>query len=179
VVVGGRAVAIAGSAASGKSAVAAALALRGHRVLADAVVPVDVEPSSVAHGVSDALGLWPDAVEQLGLDPAAGEIVRPRLEKRSYRFPSAPFAPLAAVAVLELRAGRGALATERIQGSQALPILSVHTAMAPLLRPLGLSARHFRWATSLASHVGIFRVEVDRHRRDLTFVADAVEALAS
>ena len=179
VAIGGRAVAIAGGPACGKSAVAAALALRGHPVLADEALPVVVEPSATARGAGDGLGLWPAAVEQLGLDSAAGEMGRPALEKRTYRFPSAPSAPLVAVVILEREAHRGAPATERLHAADALKAVAPNTAMAPLVEPLGLKAEHFRWITRLTAQVGVFRIEVDHHRRDLPAVADAVEALAA
>ena len=179
VVIGGRAVAIAGAAAEGKSAVAAALALRGHPVLADAALPVDVEPSATAHGVGDALGLWPRAVELLGLDPAAGQIVRPELVKRHFRFPAASQAPLVAVVILNRYGHRGEPATEDVQGRAALSALAQRTAMGPLLEPLGLAAERFRWATRLASQVRVVRLDLDRHGPNLPDAADAVEAIAS
>jgi hypothetical protein len=172
-------VAIAGPAAGGKSAVAAALAQRGHPVLADAVLPVDVEPSATAHPVTDALGLWPRGAEILGLDLGAGEIVRPKLAKRNYRFWRARSAPLAAVAILNRDAHQGKPTTVSVLGRAAVSEISPRTAMGPLLAPLGLTAVRFRWATRLASQVGVFRVDSDRHRRDLPDVADAVEALVS
>ena len=178
VVIRGRAVAIAGTAAGGKSAVAAALALRGHQVLADATLPVDVEPSAIAHGVADALDLWPRAVELLGLDPAAGEVVRPGLAKRRFRFPAASHAPLVSVAILNRSESRGEPATEGVQGGAAVSELSQRTAMGPLLEPLGLTAQRFRWATRLASQVRVVRIDLDRYRPNLSDAADAVEAVA-
>jgi hypothetical protein len=179
VAIGGRAVAIAGPASSGKSVVAAALARRGHAVLADAALPIDVEPPVTAHGVGGTVGLWPHAVELLGLDPAAGEIVRPALAKRAHRFQSAASAPLAAVAILDRNRHRREPATERLRGTAALGAVTAWTAMGPLVAPLGLTTAHFRWASGLVSQVPIVRIDLDRHRPDLPAVADAVEALAS
>jgi hypothetical protein len=179
VVIGGRAVALTGVAAAGKSAVAAALALRGHAVLADSALPVDIDGDvPVALAATDALELWPAAVEGLGLDPAAGAVVRPAIAKRAYRFAGAGSAPLGAVVLLDRMTDQGDPAAERVRGTESGELVARRTAMAPLLDPLGLRADHFRWVTRIAAATPVFHVRADRHRLDLGAVADVVEALA-
>jgi hypothetical protein len=69
-VIGGRAVALAGPAATGKSTLAAVLAQPGHQILADGICVVATEDTSgspiVLPGVS-LLGLWRDTLEQFGI----------------------------------------------------------------------------------------------------------------
>jgi hypothetical protein len=69
-VIGGRAVALAGPAATGKSALAAVLAQAGHQILADGICVVATDDRSgspiVLPGVS-ALGLWRDTLDQFGI----------------------------------------------------------------------------------------------------------------
>jgi hypothetical protein len=175
VTVCGRAIALCGPAASGKSAVAAALALRGHRMLADGALPVD--PGPVARGAADGLELWPAAVEELGLDPARGEVVRPALAKRAFRFEAAREAPLGAVVLLQRGSHEGAPVAERVRGHASARRLAHCTAMTPAVESLGLQAEHFRWVTGVAAAVPVFQLRCDRYRRDLAAVADVVEGL--
>lgn len=175
VVVGGRAVALIGVTAAGKSAVAAALALRGHPVLTDSALPLVAGGGLVAEGTGDELELWPKAVGMLGLDPAVGRVVRPALAKRAFRFPAARPAPLGAVVVLTRETNQGDPAAEPLHGFERFEVLGYHTAMLPLVGPLGLREDHFRWIASIATQVPLLRVRADRHRRDLGAVADVVE----
>lgn len=183
VVVGGRAVAIVGPAAAGKSLVAAALARRGHRVLADGALPVRIgagpdggwEP--IAEPADDAVQLWPAGVEALGLDPEAGQVIRPGLAKRRYRFTPAPEAPLATVVALSRDADFGVVTAEPASGFAATALVAAQTAMRPLVEPFGLAALHFGWTTRLATAVRVVRVRSNRHRRDFAAVADLVEEL--
>jgi hypothetical protein len=178
VVVGDRAVALIGPAASGKSAVAATLALRGHRVLADSALPVEVGERPWARGVAETLELWPPAIEYLGLDASAGRIVRPALEKRSHLFPAAAGATLAAIVALDRRSlDQGDPSVERMRGQPSFQLVGRATAMAPLLDPLGLRAVHFTWATRIVAEVPVFHLRADRQRRDLEAVADLVEGV--
>jgi hypothetical protein len=174
-VAGDGAVALLGVATAGKSAVAATLADRGHRVLADSVLPVDRDARAFAS--TGEIELWPAAVDELGLDPAAGRVVRPALSKRAFAFPQAEGAPLRVAVILDRGSHQGEPAAERILGATASRTLSHYTAMAPLIAPLGLRAEHFRWVTGLAANVRVFRLRCDRRRPGLAQVADAVEGL--
>jgi hypothetical protein len=178
--VAGRAVVVTGAAAAGKSAVAAALARRGHGLLADGALPVDVAPAPVAERVDDGVHLWPRAAALLGLTAEAGEPVRPGLAKRRYRWPAGPAGPfpVAAVAVLGRIGDAGAVSATPAAGLDAVDALLTYTAMRPVVAPLGLAARHFRWCAALAGAVPVVHVWSDRFRDDLARVADAVEALA-
>lgn len=70
VVIGGRAVALAGPPAAGKSAFAAVLAQAGHEILADDLCVIEADGSSgsaiVLPGVTQ-LRLWRDTLDQLGI----------------------------------------------------------------------------------------------------------------
>jgi hypothetical protein len=68
------AVAVCGVSASGKSALAAALAQRGHAVLADAVTVLSAESGghAIASTAPEVVVVWPDVAAELALDPAAG-----------------------------------------------------------------------------------------------------------
>ena len=78
----GRAVAFAGDAGRGKSTLAAALHARGHAVLADDIVAVEISDiaARVLPGIPQ-LKLWPDVAARLG-DAERLRHVRPGVEKR-------------------------------------------------------------------------------------------------
>jgi hypothetical protein len=68
----------------GTSTVAAGLAVRGWRVLGDAVAPVIVADGTIAVvPTTDTIALWPDALVALGLDADLGVQIRPGLRKRA------------------------------------------------------------------------------------------------
>ena len=73
IAVEGRALAIAGPPASGKSTLAAILCARGHQVIADDIGVIDVRDGGgiTVLPISPHLRLWRDALEHLGI-PAAG-----------------------------------------------------------------------------------------------------------
>ena len=179
VVIAGRAVALAGTAATGKSAVAATLALRGHAVLADSVLPVEVREGPVAIGATDRIGLWPEGARRVGVDPETGTVVRPALAKREHRFDAAERASLAAMVVLTRDATSGDASVDPIRGTEGFETVAHATAMGLLVEPLGLRPQHFLWASAISGAVPLYRLRANRFRRDLPDVADLVEGLVS
>jgi len=106
VAVGGQAVVFVAGKGNGKSTMAATLCARGHSLLADDVVALDVsgERPIVLSGFPQ-VKLWPDAVRSVGGDPALLPRVAPGYEKRSRRmaesFESHPI-PLAGIYLLSV-----------------------------------------------------------------------------
>lgn len=177
VAIDGRAVALVGDGASGKSTTAAALALRGHTILSDHRLDIDIGERAQALPTDAGLDLWPDAVELLGPPRHVGSVVRPALAKRAYRFPAAEAAPLALVVKLRQVADVGKPRPMSLPGGEAIECLRAATVAGVLLEPLGLCPAHFRWMVAIAKSADLVRLEVDRDRRDPYEVADAVEAL--
>jgi hypothetical protein len=174
----GGAVAIVGGGASGKSVAAAALAQRGHGLLADSALEVDPD-GPTALPSAGAAQLWPGILEALELDADAGAVVRPALAKRAYPFPTAPPAPLTRLVALRRRPDVGPLETQPLRGGSALDMVLEHTAMAPLIAPLGLGAEHFAWAVAVARSAPVTVVVADRHDDNAPEIADAIEAVAA
>jgi hypothetical protein len=163
VVIGGRAVALAGNAAAGKSALAATLAQQGYENLADDICVVDVDAPGVTAlpGVA-RLRLWRDTLDTLGIVPDG---LSPALSGKEKFFVdrwSACRAPreLAAVIVL-VRRTNIPLAIERLSGIAAVGSLRdmVHTR-----RPasaLGRDTEIFAALTKmLASGVTVWRLHL-------------------
>jgi len=160
----GRALALAGPAAAGKSTLAAILSAKGCRVLSDDVCVLDVREGGVmALPVSPHLRLWSDALDHLGIP--AGALPRTLSAKEQFLMVDKAGAlrepqKLAAVVVLTRRSG-GALSLMRIQGSLAVGALRdmVHTRRPA--RALGRDPEIFAGLTRLAAaDAGIWRLRV-------------------
>ncbi len=178
VVIDGRAVALVGGPACGKSLTAAALALRGHPVLSDTWLPV--ESDATARPTGQNPGLWPGAWALLERDPTDGTVVRPALAKRTLAVVRAEEpAPLAAIVVLRRDTGVDGVTTDRLTGAPRAAVVRAATAMLDLVDPLGMAPAYFVWMTRLAAAVAVLGVTSDRHARDADAVADAVEAIAA
>jgi hypothetical protein len=153
--VAGRPVAIAGISGAGKSAVAAALALRGHAVLADAVTVADGRVKARSPNPV----LWPDMVEALGLDPNAGELVRPALPKRAFPLgPPAEAAPLHAVVILVSDPLESRPKSHPLTGLRKTSALLSACWYRRLAGPIGLEPRRFELLAELAPRVDVVGV---------------------
>lgn len=190
---GDRGVLLTGTGPVGTSTIAAGLAIRGWRVLGDAVAPVIVTDGTV--GVvptTDTVALWPDALTALGLDAQLGTPIRPGVAKRAVsaahlRSPTAVLhddvrsssvRPLPVDMVVLLRQSRhdplGAVAYGGLQAVTAVVRSGWHHAIGLALHG---SAAHFGWATTLATTARIVRVTVPR-RGDPVAAAELVAGLA-
>jgi hypothetical protein len=145
--IGGRAVALCGPSAAGKSALAAALAQRGHGVLADAVTAISAAPGGgapVVARIAPEPTLWPDSAHELGLEEAPSRVVRPALAKRAFRLgPEPAAAPVAAVVELRADPIETRPGFERMHGSGKLAALEANRWHGRLVDPLGQAAAQF------------------------------------
>jgi hypothetical protein len=163
VVVGGRAVALAGPSAAGKSALAAILVLDGHQILADdiSVVEVDAERAVVLPGVAH-LRLWRDTLDYLGVAPNGLRLALSGKEKYFIDRWSGCRQPqqLAAVIVLARRSSI-ALTIERLRGTAAVGALRDVVHMRRPARALGCDAGIFAALTQLVlAGVTVWRLEL-------------------
>ncbi|HEY0633036.1 MAG TPA: hypothetical protein VGC98_13350 [Thermoleophilaceae bacterium] len=174
--IGGRAIAIAGISGSGKSAVAAAMALRGHAVLADAVTVVD----GLVRPIAPKPVLWPDMVEELGLDPSHGEVVRPALAKRAFQLgPRPEAAPLQTVVILLSDPARTRAASAPLSGWRKTSALLSACWYRRVVGPMGLEPRRFQSIAALAPQVDVIHVVRPRdHCSPVALAALVEEALA-
>jgi hypothetical protein len=147
VLVDGRAVALVGPSASGKSTLAARLSMRGHRPIADGVCVIDASderPVAALPGMPH-LQLWRDALDHLGIATNGLTRVLAAKEKflveRCAGFVDAP-QPLAAVVVLWRRVS-GALGIERLRGLAAVAALHDNVYLRRPARALGRDAAMF------------------------------------
>lgn len=182
--IGGKAVVMIGT-ACGTSTLAAALAQRGHALLADGMVPV---PGS-APGVRPLKSrpatttLWPDSVEWLGLDQAAGRTVRPGLRSRAFTFGTPPAPGTVAVGAIvvpsvdfRLQGSCNVSAPEKIGGFQATMQLLQAQWHPRVIADLGLQAHQHHWLTNLAGRAPMYRL---RRRGDAptTTISESAERI--
>jgi hypothetical protein len=173
--VSGRAVAFLGGSGWGKSTIAAALYRRGHALVTDDVLVLELGPDgAVAFPGIPQLKLWPDALRALGDDPTllpslhGGTAKRSRAARR--RFTGLPI-PLGRIYIL---AGRGRPSTPRLHARQATVELIRHTYTARLLGHLD-PVPHLRLCAALANMLPVARLGVPRSLARLDDVARTVE----
>jgi hypothetical protein len=165
VVIGGRAVALAGPAAAGKSTLAAILVRQGYAILADDVSAIDVAGSppraTVLPGVAQ-LGLWRDALDLLGI--GVGGLTRAFSGKDRFLVDHGDVCrqscELAAVVVVRRRSGVAAK-LERLYGQSAFSALcqSIHTRR--LAHALGRDGDIFAKLTQmLSSSVAVWQLSM-------------------
>jgi len=162
--VGGRAVLLSGPAGAGKSTTAAALALRGHRPLADDVAALDPAPGGGAtvRPAYPHLRLWPDAVQALYGPDADLPPLTPNWDKRLLDLHTAPGLyhsdPLPVCAVFRL-AGREAADAPRLES--VAPAEAVLTLVGDTylgwLPALHAQARDLAAYAALARRVPVLR----------------------
>jgi hypothetical protein len=165
VVVDGRAIALVGPSASGKSTLTARLSMKGHRPMADGLCVIDASdehPLTVLPGMPH-LQLWRDALDHLGI----GTIGLTRLLATKEKFliecrggvVDAP-QPLAAVVVLWRRVS-GALDIERLRGLAAVAALRDNVHLRRPAQALGRDKAIFAALTRLvAAGVPVWRLQL-------------------
>lgn len=161
VVAGDRAIVFLGGQGWGKSTLAAALHLRGYKMLADDVTAIQMDSGcpKVLPGLPQCK-LWPDAVTALGDSPENLPLLHPDFTKRAFRvtsgFPRGPL-PLKHIYVL----ARGEyVEIESLSLQEALLELIRHSYAARfgnhLLQATGM-ATHFKQCVALVQNANLYR----------------------
>ena len=181
--VAGRTVLLCGPSAAGKSALAAALAQRGHPVLADAVALISTGPGEGPPTVTPVAPepvLWPDTAAELGLLGKPARPVRQALVSRAYRLgPDPVAAPVTAVVALRTNPARPRASLDPLVGAAKLPTLLALRWHARLVGPLGLDDAHFAVLTRLAAETDCVQLVRPRSGAPATALAELVEGLMS
>lgn len=161
IVAAGGAVAFAGSSGVGKSTLAAHFARAGHEVLCDdvCVIGFDEADRPFAWPGLPRLKLWGDAAATFGHDRRDLDAVIEGLDK--YHVPLAgdgaarpiPFHRLYVLSRSEAGSDGG---VTRLHGRAAMEAVMAQTYRGLYLRPMGLTARHFRLAAALLGHAEVY-----------------------
>jgi hypothetical protein len=161
VVVNGKVIAFLGEKGWGKSTLAAALHARGHLLVSDDLLAMDLNGTGtplVRPGFPQ-FKLWPDAISSVGGDPETLPRLHPEFEKRAspvtYNFLQFPL-PLRHIFIL---GESPTLETESIQPQMALAEVLRHSHAVRFLKSLGATTAHFRQCVSLVNSASICRLK--------------------
>jgi hypothetical protein len=161
VAVGDKAIVFLGGQGWGKSTLAAALHVRGHKMLADDVtaIQMDSDCPKVLPGFPQ-FKLWPNAVTALGDNPETLPLLHPDFAKRAFPVASGfPRGPLPLKHIYVLATGER-LKIESLSPQEALLELIRHSYAARfgshLLQATGL-ATHFKQCARLVQNVRLHR----------------------
>jgi hypothetical protein len=176
----GQVVAFLGEKGQGKSTLAATLFERGHLLVADDAVPVDMRRSDMLTTVAGfpQFKLWPDAIAALGHDPTSLPRLNASFEKRSHRITtgfSREHLPLQAVIVLTEGAS---LSLKKLSPQDAFPQLMKHWYLSPVSVQLlqGANAiQHLQQITTLIRCVPVYCLERPRSLALLPKAAELIE----
>jgi hypothetical protein len=162
----------------GKSTLAAALHLRGHKMLADDVTAIRMDSEHpIVLPAFPQFKLWPNAVTALGENPEALPVLQPDFAKRAFRvtgcFPRGPL-PLKHIYVL---ATGEHLEIESLRPHEALLELIRHSYAArfgkQLLQATGM-ATHFKQCARLVQNARVHRF---RRPASLSFIDEHASML--
>jgi hypothetical protein len=174
----GAAVLFAGDSGNGKSSLAAALAKRGHTVLADDVTPVEAREETVSAAPGRrALGLWSDALERLEIARSSLAGMRPGLDKFVCLCEPAEDAgprPIRAVYILARRS-HGETRLSHLRGVARIAALQEHIYRPHFLEAMASMASRFPLLARMAAQARVARLEWTSSRRSQDEVADLVE----
>jgi hypothetical protein len=177
VAINGSAIAFVGEKGAGKSTTAAALHARGHSIVADDIVALQVNgPGSpmILPGFPQ-LKLWPDAVTALGEVPEALPQVHPQFEKRARRVAHGflqVHLPLSCIYVLS--EGRHHQ-IEPLRPQEIFEELMCHSYAVRFLGAIGTPVSHFHQCVRLANSVPICSLKRPRSLSALLDLAWLVE----
>jgi HPr Serine kinase C-terminal domain len=182
VVIEDHAILLAGPAGIGKSSTAAALALRGHRVIGDDIAVVEARDDRwVVYPAVPGVRLWDDMVDTLMGRPDALPLMAAGWEKRQLdlRTSRAGFSAdtafrLGAIYLLESTRSASPPA-ERLTGRDALVAL-VGTTYANVLLSARLRRAEFLELSALVQQVPVWRVVVPEAARGLAEFCVRIEA---
>lgn len=186
VVTGAGAVAVVGPSGAGKSTVAAACALRGHRVLSDDIavlVPEDagwaVEPAV------PTVRLWDDSVELLFGAPGALPLMAPGWDKRQLdltalpdRFTSSGRVALVAVYVLDDTGAASTGAGAQPMSPRDALLALIPNTYANVLLDRDMRAAEFRALSQFVSVVPVWRVPAPSSQDELRGFCERLDHIA-
>jgi hypothetical protein len=173
ILIGGEAVAFVAEKGTGKSTLAAAFHARGHGIVADDLVPVDVDTSTgpMVHPGFPQLKLFPEAAAQLGDCGTDLPKLLDDYDKRARRsdrdFPQHQL-PIRRVYVL---CNGEDERIESMPGQAAFKQLVRHSFVLPLLQATNTQGIHFRQAVQLAT---LLKVQTLQRRRSLSLLPEVV-----
>ncbi len=176
---GTTAVAVMGMSTAGKSTTTMALVQRGHPLIVDDVLPVDVHGDRVTvHGWARPLHLREEAAARLGVE--SGRRHQPGgMKVRTIAGGRQDAVELSLLIELTVDEGADEVSAATLSGAERLAVVISHSDVAQLASADGRQQSFFRWAADVADRVPIVRVTRPSRVWTLDQVLDAVEAASS
>ena len=172
----GRAMVCLGPSGAGKSTLAAAFAARGHRILADDVVPVDADCAAVPG--FPRIKLWQDSADRLEIGTGDLDRIRPELEKFNLpvrqSFCDTPL-PIRWVYLLNPD-NADTISLTPVSGMKRFQPLLANTYRRRFMEGMALRPEHLQRCGTLAGQVHLARVNRPRAGFDIDGLVDALLA---
>jgi hypothetical protein len=152
------AIAICGPSGAGKSTTTAALAGLGWRVLADDLTRISMEAEQAMAWPGPAyIKLLPDACQDLAIETAGLKAAGAGDGKFLVPVPGSREATRL-TAIVELGGGEVSPRLERLDGAEAMAVLSRHVVGPRKMRALRTAEQHFSLVTGLSRAVSVYRL---------------------
>jgi hypothetical protein len=163
VVIGGVAVAFLGAKGDGKSTLAAHLQVRGHRLIGDDIVPVNLENGSpVVVSGFPRIKLYNDSIVAVGHEPSDFPLIHRFVEKRSFQYSDAfstEPVPLHSLYILSEGAEVG---LEKLGHASTFIEITRHTYVNRYLKALGAESEHFEHCRKLIQKLPVWKLNRPR-----------------
>lgn len=158
----------------GKSTLTAAFLQRGHRILADDVIPI--EPSGMAIPGFPRIKLWQDVAEKMGIDTTQLSRIRPELQKFNLplkeNFCEIP-TPVIRICVLSEHQSNSVEVTP-ITGIEKFRILQANTYRSRFMAGMSLQNSHLSQCSTLAQNISMIKVSRPMEGFQINLLADAI-----
>ncbi|MFS2013663.1 HPr kinase/phosphorylase [Azospirillum sp. CT11-132] len=189
VAIGGRGVALSGPSGIGKSTLVAALAARGHELLADDICTIDFGPQGDRLDVLPSLArvkLWqdslswflPDETKAMTAVPGDGPKIQYRFTQAGPALPGAAASPLAAILRLRQVSPVRPPGHVRLLPLQAASILNAQVYRLEQARAMGRDVALFKHCIHIAARVPVYELAYHRDYAGLDEVVRMIERLA-
>jgi len=163
VVIGNSAVAFLGAKGDGKSTLAAHLQVRGHRLIADDIVPVNLENNDpmVVAGFP-RIKLYNDSIAAVGEEPSDFPVIHRYVEKRSFRYcDSVSSEPISLRGVYVLSES-DEVGLEELGHAAAFIEITRHSFVNRYLKALKDESKHFQQCHELIKRIPVCRLNRPR-----------------
>lgn len=176
VVIGDMAVAFLGNKGDGKSTLAAHLQVRGHRLIADDIVPVNLESDEpVVVAGFPRIKLYNDAIAAVGEDPSDFPVIHRFVEKRSFRYSdSVSEEPISLQGIYVLSDGEE-VNLEELGHAEAFIEVTRHSFVNRYLKAFDDQSKHFQQCHRLIKQVPIRKLSRPRDFSAMNHVCKLVE----
>jgi hypothetical protein len=177
--VDGYAVLFVGESGWGKSTTAAALHTCGFSMITDDIAAIDCSDIPSIRPGFPQMKLWPEALSDLGLDPAELPPIHSLIEKRAFRTPERfdhRQLPVGIVCILDRTAGPGCT---RLSTQDGLIEMIRHSYVNAWLEQSGTLSRHLLQCAQVANHAAIFRVHPVNDRSSARKLGEELRAILS